>query len=141
MEIKEISEIAKKITGKINSDPECEKGNCQYNKDVFCCEWGAQFKIETFIRRGIEEGIRKEATTLPPSADDKKKYNVQLQHDGHNQLDRLTDALYRFDKFNKETKPGTVSFVTAEYIRTAIKDLRHVLNELYLNNKTTTPQP
>jgi len=136
MDKKDITELSQRITDLANIPNECDKDNCQYNSGSLCCKVGSVFIIEKLITKGIEEGIRNGATSLPNNPNDKSKYNVTLQHDGHNELDRMNDALYGFDKFNKETKAPHQNYVAAEYFRSAVKKMRYILNEMYLNNKT-----
>lgn len=135
MDKSEIVKIAEEISEKFNLRDNCNGGTCTFKNEHSCCVWGVKYKIEEIITKGINEGLRSDASKLPDNPTDKAKYNVQLQHDAHNMLDRLSDILYNLDKYNKESKAGTVSYVTAEYLRSGIKDLRHTLNELYLNNK------
>lgn len=120
MNKKEITELAESIAEMANIPNECSgKENCTYsNKEKLCCKVGAPYRIEKLLTKGIEEGIRNNALLLPDSTDEKRKYNIQLQHDGHNQLDRISE------------------YVAAEYMRSHIKEMRFILNELYLNNKT-----
>jgi len=73
--------------------------------------------------------------------EDLKKKIVNLQHDGHNSIDRIDNQLYALDKWCSEVyspntkhlklKDSARPYVVAEYLRNHIKDMRVVLNELY----------
>jgi len=139
MDIKDIERLAKEIAEMANIPIECpKKPNCNFEEKGICCREFGYFKIQRLLTKGVLEGIRKDALLLPENATDKSKYNVQLQHDGHNQLDTMRELLYRIDKEKLETGDlrTTSIYVAAEYIRTHVEKMRFILNELYLNNKT-----
>jgi len=137
MDIKEIETIAREVAGFHDIPKDCSKGGCKYKEDGYCCQVGAYYTIQKKIKEGIENGIRKGAALIPETKDERAKYNIQLQHDGHNELDRLREMLYRLDKekVNKEGINSTVVYVAAEYLRSGIEKMRFILNEYYLNNK------
>lgn len=63
-------------------------------------------------------------------SEDKNKVNITLQHDAHNNLDRISDKLYQLDQWKHDK--GTFPYVLAEYLRTHIKEMRETINQYYI---------
>lgn len=76
---------------------------------------------------------------------------IQLQHDIHNSLDRLSEQLTALDKFNRSLSahlkdpdnnpmPHTaVSYVVAEHVRSHITNTRMNLDKYYQSGKEVEP--
>jgi len=86
----------------------------------------AEHKVELALFYNIEEILL-----------NRDKANINLQHDAHNNLDRISDKLYQLDQWKKDK--GTFPYILAEYMRTHIKDMRETINQYYYLVKNTHP--
>lgn len=102
---------------------------------------------EPFLENNFSE-INETRLSLPlepleACSGDVSKKNVTLQHDAHNEIDRLDNILHRLDKWNKEIYSPTLKnaelnlqnhaqpYIVAEYLRSHIKTMRYIISEYY----------